>query len=154
MMTAYRKKNKQKNNNIFCILNWGMAVSCSRNMNFVKYLVSEMSEENFSMFDNFCIFAHFCIGAFFADQVELTKHTPYILIFHVVSPPPAPPPLTQHYFFLTLPLKISTLPPLHTPINKCWFHRLCSFLNILLFKILPQSCYVKRLFLRQLITTV
>ena len=32
---------------MFCILNWGMAVSCSRNMNFAKCLVSETSEENF-----------------------------------------------------------------------------------------------------------
>ena len=58
MMTALKK---EKNNNIFCILNWGMAVSCSRNMNFVKCRVSEMSEEIFSMFDNFlhilCIYA-------------------------------------------------------------------------------------------------
>ena len=32
------------------------------------------------------------------------------------------------------PLKI---PP---PVINDWFHRSCSFLNILLFKILPQSC--------------
>ena len=32
--------------NIFCILNWGMAVRCSRNMNFVKCRVNESSEEN------------------------------------------------------------------------------------------------------------
>ena len=36
-----KKKEKNKTNNIFCILNWGMAVNCSRNMNFV----SETSEE-------------------------------------------------------------------------------------------------------------
>ena len=42
MMTAQKKENK----NIFCILNWGMVVSCSRNMNFVKCRVSETSEEN------------------------------------------------------------------------------------------------------------
>ena len=35
---------------IFSILNWGMAVSCSRNMNFVKCRVSETSEEkNFNV---------------------------------------------------------------------------------------------------------
>ena len=43
MMTAKKKKQK----NIFCISNCGMAVSCSRNMNFVKCRVSETSEENF-----------------------------------------------------------------------------------------------------------
>ena len=74
-----------------------MAVSCSRNMNFVKCQVSETSEESFQclifFFFFFAFFAHFCIGAFFADQVELTKHPPpYILIFHVVTP------LTQLYF--------------------------------------------------------
>ena len=42
MMTA-----KKKNNNIFCILNLGMAVSCSRNMDFVQCRVSETSEEKF-----------------------------------------------------------------------------------------------------------
>ena len=78
---------KKEKKNIFCILNWGMRVSCSRNMNFVKCRVSETSEEKFSMFDIyiyifffffffFAFFAHFCIGAFFADQVELTKHPP------------------------------------------------------------------------------
>ena len=44
---------KRKNNNIFCILNWGMAASCSRNMNFVKCRMSKTSEEKFSMFYNF-----------------------------------------------------------------------------------------------------
>ena len=34
-------------NNIFCILNGGMAASCSGNMNFVKCQVIETSEENF-----------------------------------------------------------------------------------------------------------
>ena len=49
MMTAWKKKT-----NTFCILNWGMAVSCSRNMNFVKCLVSETSEVIFFfMFDHF-----------------------------------------------------------------------------------------------------
>ena len=38
---------RKKKNKIFCILNWGMAVSCSRNMNFVKCRVRETSEENF-----------------------------------------------------------------------------------------------------------
>ena len=53
MVTAQKKKKKKKKKNIFCILNWGMAVSCSRNINFVKCRVSETSEEkNFSMFDN------------------------------------------------------------------------------------------------------
>ena len=33
--------------NILCILNWGIAVSCSRKMNFVKCRVSETSEEKF-----------------------------------------------------------------------------------------------------------
>ena len=42
-----RKKEKKKQKNIFCILNWGMAVSCSRNMNFVKCRVSETSEKIF-----------------------------------------------------------------------------------------------------------
>ena len=42
MMTAKKKEKK----NIFCILNCGMAASCSRNMNFVKFRVSETSEEN------------------------------------------------------------------------------------------------------------
>ena len=36
-----RKKKKKK----ICILNWSMAVSCSRNMNFVKCRVNETSEE-------------------------------------------------------------------------------------------------------------
>ena len=63
---------------------------------------------------------------------------------HVVTPT-----LTQQYFFLTHPLKI----PPHLLIND-WSHRSCSFLNILLFKILPESCLVKRLFLTQLITAV
>ena len=39
-----KRKTKQ---NIFCILNRGIAVSCSKNMNFVKCRVSETSEENF-----------------------------------------------------------------------------------------------------------
>ena len=42
-----KKKKQKKKTNIFCILNWGMAVSWSRNMNFVKCQVSETSEENF-----------------------------------------------------------------------------------------------------------
>ena len=33
---SYHDDCLEKNNNIFCILNWGMAVRCSRNMNFVK----------------------------------------------------------------------------------------------------------------------
>ena len=54
-----------KKKNIVCILNWGMVVSCSRNMNFVKCRVIETSDENFSMFDNFLrIFAHFVLGPF------------------------------------------------------------------------------------------
>ena len=53
---------EKRKKNIFCILNWGMAVSCSRNM-------------------NFAFFAHFCIRAFFADQVELIKHIPPIFLF-------------------------------------------------------------------------
>ena len=123
-----------------------MAVSCSRNMNFVKCQVSETSEESFSMFDNFLHFLRiFALGPFFADQVELTKHPPYILIFHVVTPPP---PLTQQYFFLILPP-----PPPNLLIND-WSHRSRSFLNILLFRILPQSSEIKRLFLRPLMTTV
>ena len=55
MMAAQKKKKK---NDIFCILNWGVAVSCSRNMNFVKCRVSKTSDEKCSMLDNFlCIFA-------------------------------------------------------------------------------------------------
>ena len=42
-----KKKKKKKQTNMFCILNWGMAVSCSRNMNFVKCRESETSEVNF-----------------------------------------------------------------------------------------------------------
>ena len=79
MMTAKRKRKK-----IFCILNWGMAASCSRNMNFVKCRVSDTSEDNFfNVFFFFaCFFAHVCIWAFFADQIELTKHiTPISLFF-------------------------------------------------------------------------
>ena len=38
---------EKKRKNTLCILNWSMAVSCSRNMNFVKCRVSETSEENF-----------------------------------------------------------------------------------------------------------
>ena len=38
---------EKRNKSIFCRLNWGMAVSCSRNMNFVKCRMSETSEENF-----------------------------------------------------------------------------------------------------------
>ena len=40
------KKNK-KTRSIFYILNWGMAVNCSRNLNVVKCRVSETSEEKF-----------------------------------------------------------------------------------------------------------
>ena len=40
-----KKKKKKKKKNIFCILNWGMAVSCSRNMNFVKCRGNETNEE-------------------------------------------------------------------------------------------------------------
>ena len=60
MMTAWEKKS------IFCILNWGMAVSCSRNMNFVKCRVSETSEETFlECLIIFCIFcAFFALGPF------------------------------------------------------------------------------------------
>ena len=49
---------KRRKKNIFCILNWGMAVSSSRNMNFVKCRESERARKKFSMFDNiiFCIF--------------------------------------------------------------------------------------------------
>ena len=38
---------EKKQKKIFCILNWAMAVSCSRNMNFVNCRVSETSEEKF-----------------------------------------------------------------------------------------------------------
>ena len=41
------EEEKKKKKNIFSILKWGMAVSCSRNMNFVKCRVSETSEEMF-----------------------------------------------------------------------------------------------------------
>ena len=41
------KTKQQKKKNIFCILNWDMAVSCSRNMNFVKCRTSETNVENF-----------------------------------------------------------------------------------------------------------
>ena len=58
-----KKKKKTKKKNIFCILNWGMAVSCSRNMNFVKCRVSETSEEK--CFNVFCIFCAFLHKGFF-----------------------------------------------------------------------------------------
>ena len=46
-------------------MNWGMAVICSRNMNFVKCRVSETSEEKFSMFDIFLHFLRiFALGPF------------------------------------------------------------------------------------------
>ena len=102
-----KKKKRKTPKNIFCILNWGIAVSCSRNMNFVKFQVSETSEEKkISMIDIFCFFMQFCIGAFFADQVELTKHIPLYSYFSCSDPP-----LTQQYFFLTLPWKYA---PTHT----------------------------------------
>ena len=72
---------KKEKKNIYCIFNWGIAVSCSRNKNFVKCRVSETSDEIFFNVWCFAILAYFCIGAFFADQVELTKHIPYILNF-------------------------------------------------------------------------
>ena len=70
MMTASKKekkkKKKKKKKNIFCILNWSLGISCSRNMNFVKCQVSETSVEKFfQCLIMFCIFAHFCIGTFF-----------------------------------------------------------------------------------------
>ena len=79
----------------------------------------------------FLHFCAFCIG----DQSELTKHPPpppMFLFFHEVTTP-----LTQQHFFLTPP------PPRKYPhlIINDWSHRSCSFLNILLFKILPQICY-------------
>ena len=40
---SYHDDCLEKNSNIFCILNWGMAVSCSRNMNLVKCRVSKTS---------------------------------------------------------------------------------------------------------------
>ena len=127
----------EKKPNLFCILNWGMAVSCSRNMNFVKCRVSQTSEENFSMFDIFLDF--FLKNVPFADQVELTKLPPYILIFHLVTLQPPPPPFTQQYLFPDPPLENTPPPVPHLRIND-WSHRSCSFLNILLFKILSQSC--------------
>ena len=40
-----KRRRRRKKNNIFCILNWAMAVRYSINMNFVKCRVSETSEE-------------------------------------------------------------------------------------------------------------
>ena len=54
------KENKTKKN-IFGILNWGMAVSCSRNMNFVKCRERNERGKCFQCLIIFCIFAHFCI---------------------------------------------------------------------------------------------
>ena len=44
---SYHDNCLEKRKKIFCILNWGMEVCCSRNMNFVKCRVSETSEEKF-----------------------------------------------------------------------------------------------------------
>ena len=60
MMNALKKEKT----NIFCILNWGMAVSCSRNMNFVKCRESERARKSFQCLIMFCIFAHFALGPF------------------------------------------------------------------------------------------
>ena len=63
---SYHDRCLEKKTNIFCILNWGMAVTCSRNMNFVKCRVSKTSEEIFfNILYFFAFFAHFCIGTFF-----------------------------------------------------------------------------------------
>ena len=53
-------------NNIFCILDWGMAVSCSKNMNFVKK-PSDLNERGivFQCLIIFVFFAHFALGPFF-----------------------------------------------------------------------------------------
>ena len=106
---------------------------------------SERNERG-SFFQCLIIFLHFCAflhWGLFCRSGRVDKTPPIFLFFC------SDPRLTQRYFFLTLHLKI----PPHLLIND-WFHRSCSFLNILLFKILPQSCKVKKLFLRQLITTV
>ena len=104
--TTTTKKKKKKH---ICILNWGMGVSCSRNMNFVKCRVSETSGKIFSMFDNFCIFCAFLHRGLFCWSGWVDKTHPTIFWFSCSDPPP----LTQQYFFLTLPLKITP-----TPINK------------------------------------
>ena len=65
---SLKKKERKKKKNIVCIFDWGMAVSCSRNMSFVKCRVSETSEKIFSMFDIYfflCMFLRiFALGHF------------------------------------------------------------------------------------------
>ena len=71
-----------------CLLNWDMAVSCSRNMNFVKCRVSETSAENIFNVDIFCaFFAHFCIGAFFCWSGWVDKTHPLYSYFSCSDPP-------------------------------------------------------------------
>ena len=50
---------QKRKKNIFCILNWAMAVSCSRNMNFVKCRVKTSEEKNFQCLIIFGIFYAF-----------------------------------------------------------------------------------------------
>ena len=63
---SYHDDCLEKNNNIFCILNWGIAVSCSRNMNFVKCRVSKTgAEKSFQCLIFFLYFLRiFALGPF------------------------------------------------------------------------------------------
>ena len=125
-----RNKKDPPPSNFFFLRKWykrskGFVSWWSGKMNFVKCRVSEKSEEKiFNVWYFFVAFLHY--GLFLLIRVDKTP--PYIFIFHVGNP------LIQQYFFLDPPSE-------NTPslIND-WSHRSCSFLNILLFKILPQNC--------------
>ena len=120
MMTAKRKRKQ-----IFCILNWGMAASCSRNMNFVKCRVSDTSEDKFfNVFFLHVFLRMFAFGPFLLIRLSRQNTSPLYHYFSCSDPHP----LTQQYVFLALPLKV----PPHLLLND-WSYRSCSFLNILLF---------------------
>ena len=143
------KKEEKKNAKKTYFAYWtGHKVSCSRNMNFVKYRVSETSEETFFNVWYFfffffffpCIFcAFFALGPVLLIRLSLQNTSPYILIFSCSDHPP-PPSYTAIFFLDPPPENILPPPPPPPPSINKWSHRSCSFLNILLFKLLPQSC--------------
>ena len=102
-----------RKNIIFCILNWGMAVSCSRTMNFVKCRVSETSKGNFFCSIIFlCFLRIFALGPLLLISSSWQNTSPLYSYFLFSDPSP----YTAIFFSWPSPWKYP--PPPHTPITK------------------------------------